>query len=128
MIVANGDDRAAHAVGVTVQELRRAVNHEVGAEIDGPLHVRAGKRIVDCHGDAVAVRNRAGASEVGQPQHRVRGRLDEQQLGRRLDGAFDLNELRGIGVREVELILAQHLFEQPIGSAIGVVGHHDVVA
>ncbi len=51
-------DDAADAVAVAVEELRRAVDDEVGAEVDRPLHVRAGERVVDDHGDAARVRER----------------------------------------------------------------------
>ena len=37
-------------------------------------------------------------------------------------------QVGGVDVGEVELVLAQHPLEQPVGAAVGVVGHHHVVA
>ena len=59
-LVAHGDDDAADAVAVAVQVLRRAVHDEVGAELDRPLHARAGERVVDDqHERRAAVRDLA---------------------------------------------------------------------
>ena len=48
------DDDAADAVAVAVEELRRAVQHDVGAERQRPLDVRARKRVVDDDADVLA--------------------------------------------------------------------------
>ena len=47
VVVAHRDDDAADAVAVAVQVLRRAVDDQVGAERDRPLHARARERVVD---------------------------------------------------------------------------------
>ena len=83
------DDDAADAVAVAVQELGRAVQHDVGAERERLLHVGAGERVVDDHAHAVAVGDLAGRRDVGDAQHRVGGRLDEQVLRRRRERRRD---------------------------------------
>ena len=77
-------DDAADAVAVAVQVLGRAVHDEVGAELDRPLQARARERVVDDDLDAAPVRELGAAGDVGEPQHRVGRRLDEQhpRLGR----------------------------------------------
>ena len=60
VVVARGDDDAADAVAVAVQVLRRAVDDEVGAELERPLQVRARERVVDDEPGAVPVRQVGG--------------------------------------------------------------------
>ena len=119
---------AADAVGMTVQEFCRAVDDEVGAEVDRPLHGRARERVVDHDEHVVATRDLARAGQVGQAQHGVRRRLEKQHLRGRPDRALDLVEARRVGVGELEPVPPQHAFEQPIRAAIRVIGHDDVVA
>jgi hypothetical protein len=104
------------------------VHHEVGAEIDRPLHVRTGKGVVDDDRNAVAMGDGARAGQVGQPEDGIGRRLEKQEPGRRPDRALDLAQLRRIHVGEVELVLPEHLFEQPIRAAVGVVGDDNVIA
>jgi hypothetical protein len=65
---------------------------------------------------------------VGDVQHRVGGRLDEQVLGVRLDRRLDQLGLRGVDIGEIESELAPDFFEQAEGAAVGVVADQDVVA
>ena len=101
---------------------------EVGAELDRPLDVGAGERVVDDQPDVVAVREVGRGAQVGDPHHRVGRRLDEQHPRRRRHRALDLVELRRVDVAERQLIARQHLVEQPERAAVGVVGDDDVIA
>ena len=126
--VAHRDDDSADAVAVPVQKLRRAVDDEVGAEVDRPLDRRAGERVVDDDDDVTGVRDRTGSSEVGESQRRVRRRLEEQHPRVGADGGFDRLEIGRVDVGEIELILPQHALEQSIRAAVGIVGDDDVIA
>ena len=101
VLVARRDDDAADAVAVAVEVLRRAVDDQVRAELDRPLHARAGERVVDDQPDAVRAcaisaaraRDRSAASPGWSASRRtacfVFGRialLDELRL-RRVDVA-----------------------------------------
>ena len=55
----HGDDDAADAVAVAVEVLGRAVDDEVGAELDRTLEARARERVVDDELDAMAARELA---------------------------------------------------------------------
>jgi hypothetical protein len=55
-------DDAADAVAVAVQVFRGAVHHQIGAELDGPLEDRAGKRVVDRQREATASASSLAAS------------------------------------------------------------------
>ena len=59
VVVAHGHDDAADAVAVAVEELRGAVDDEIGAELDRPLHVGAGERVVHDDDDVARVRDLA---------------------------------------------------------------------
>ena len=128
VVVAHAHDDAAHAVAVAVQELGGAVQDEVGAELDRPLRVGARERVVHHHGDAAVVCALRNGGQVGDAEHRVRRRLHEQHLGVGLEGGGGGVEVRRIDIAEVEPALAQHPLEEPVGAAVGVVGHHHVVA
>ena len=70
----------------------------------------------------------ATACEIGDPHDRVGRRFDEQHPRLRTDRPLDLLEPRRVDVAERQLILRQHLVEQPEGAAVCVVGDDDVVA
>ena len=128
VLVTHGDDDAADAVAVAVEVFRRAVRDQVGAELDRPLDVRAGERVVDDQLGVMAMGEVGRGAEIRQPHHRIGRRLDEQHLGRRRHRPLDLVEVRGVDVGERELVAPQHLVEQPEGAAVGVVGDDHVVA
>ena len=86
IVVVHADDDAADAVAVSVEVLRRAVHDQVGAELDRPLHARAGERVVDdepsrralcASADAAArsVRRMTGLVGVSMNTIRVSGRI-----------------------------------------------------
>ena len=122
------DDDAADAVAVPVEELRRAVQHDIGAEGERALDIRAGKGVVDDDADVLAMRDGAHALDVGDVQHRVGRRLDEQVFRVRLQRRLDELGLRGVDVGEIQAELPAHALEQPERSAIGVVADEHVIA
>ena len=66
---------------------------QIGAELDRPLNVGAGERVVDDEPGVVAMREIGGGAQVRDAHHRVGRRLDEQHPRRRRDRALDLVEL-----------------------------------
>ena len=128
VLVTDRHDDAADAVAVAVEELRRAVDDQIRAEVDRPLDVGTGERVVHDHEDPARVRQLAGALEIRQPQCRVGRRLEEQHLRRGPDRLLDLVEPGRVHVAEVELILPEHPLEQSIRAAVCIVGDDDVVA
>ena len=74
---------------MAAQELRRAVQHEVGAVLERPQVDRRGGGGVHEHGRRV----RGGCVEVGEGQERVRRRLEPDQIGagRRRGGLVELD-------------------------------------
>ena len=128
VLVAHAHHDAAHAVAVAVQELGGAVQHEVGAELDRPLRVGAGERVVHHHGDAAVVGHRDTAARSVMRSTGLVGVSTKSIFVLGLKAARGGVEVRRVHVAEVQPALAQHALEQPVGAAVGVVGHHHVVA
>ena len=94
--VARGRD-AEHEVGVAADELGRAVEGDVGADLQGPQEERGGEGGVDDDLGARGVRSLDEAVELGDADQRVGRRLGPQQRGA-VAGAQ-----RRVGVGEVDL-------------------------
>ena len=128
VVVAHRDRDAADAVAVAVQELRRAVDHDVGAELDRPLDVRAGEVLSTT---TKTPRSCASWQAAARSVSRSTGLVGVSRNSICVDGRNARSrrvEIRGVHVGEVELIFPQHPLEQPVGAAVGVVGDDDVIA
>ena len=66
---------------MAADELRRRVDHEVGAERQRLLQQRRGERVVDDHARPGLARRGADGGDVGGLEQRVGGRLQPQQVG-----------------------------------------------
>jgi hypothetical protein len=89
VIVAFCDHDAANAVAVPVEKLGRAVDDEVGAEVEGSLHERAGEGVVHDDEHPMRVGDLAGGRQIREAQHRIGRRLEEEHLRRRPEGRLD---------------------------------------
>ena len=108
------DDRAEKDVVVAAEVLGRAVHREVGAVLERPqVDGRRGRR-VDDH----ARRVRRSRLEVGHRQERVRGRLQEDEVGavRRRPGLVELD------VAQAPLLEPG---EEAAGPEVGALGEGD---
>ena len=115
---------AAHAVAVAVQVLRRRVHHDVRALFQRPLEVRRREGVVHHDGRADAVRRFRERGEVGDPQHRVRRRLDEEERRAPVEFAQGRGGVARVHPDEVQSPAAQHLFAEPVGAPVTVAGGH----
>ena len=129
IVLVPDDDDAADAVAVAVQELRRAVHDDVGAERQRPLDVRAGERVVDDHADVVPVRDVAARTRcsVMCSIGLVGVSMNRYLVFGVIAGSIS-SRLRRVDVGEVEPELAPHALEQPERAAVGVVADDEVVA
>ena len=66
VVVSHGDDDAADAVAVAVQVFGRAVDDQIGAELDRALDVRARERVVDDEARVVPVRELRRGAQIGE--------------------------------------------------------------
>ncbi len=74
----SADHDAAHHVAVTARVLRHAVHEVVDLEL--AVVVQAGERVVEHRDDVVPLREAHDRLEVGNLHHRIRRRLEQQDL------------------------------------------------
>ena len=113
---------------MAAQVLGRAVVHDVGAQLQRPLAVRAGEGVVDRHDDVALVRQLRDGGDVDQLQQRIGRALEPDQPGAVLDGGFDVLDARRVDEREAQADALEHAVEQAKRAAVDVVAGHDVVA
>ena len=110
------------------QVLRRRMDDDVGARLEGALPERRGEGVVDRHESARSVGGFTNRRDVGDLEHRVGGRFDPHEprgLAVRGDCGDD-----GVGVRDVDLAdLAAFARGTVAGhderGVVGVPGHDD---
>ncbi len=123
-----GADAARDDVGRAVDELREAVDDDIGAVQRGCDH--AGREgVVDDEPRAVRVRDPRERRQVGDPQRRIRHRLAVEDLRARREGALDGVEVGEVdeGRRDRRLPRQEVVHERP-RSAVERVARDDVVA
>ena len=113
---------------MTAEELRRRVEHDVGAVLDRPAQVRRDGGGVDDQRDAVGVSDVGGAGDVEHVTARVGDDLGEEQLRRRRDRRREIVGLAPGDERRVHPEAAQRHVELGHGAAVQPGGRHDVVA
>jgi hypothetical protein len=114
---------------MTADVLRRRVEHDVGAELERPLEVGRGERVVDDDDRADLVRRVGGRADVDDVQHRVRRRLEPddpcplvQVRGEVRVDLLGRDEVEGVSLRLVDLR------EHPVDAAVDIVDADDSLA
>ena len=79
--VSAAGDRAANDVGVPRKVFGRAVNYQVGAELDRPLQVGGGKRIIHSQQGTPIMRKRGERGDINDLEQRVGRSFDPEELG-----------------------------------------------
>lgn len=74
-LVISGDGHSEQEVGVTADQLRGGVHHDVGAEVQRLLQQRRGERAVDDEQGIVLVGDTCQCRQVDHVEHRIRRRL-----------------------------------------------------
>jgi len=108
-------DDAAHRVGVPSEKLGRAVDDEVGAEIERTLIDRGGERVVHYDrrpGGAGAV---CQSGDVEHLQRRIRRALQVEQAAPPVDLDLDGLVVRGLAQSDVDPEPWQELDEKFVG-------------
>ena len=84
---------------------------------------------VEGDGRRLAFTGDAGnGGQVGDFEQWVGGCLQPDQAGGGAQFPLDRREVAHVGVRKFQSVGFEHLFEQPVGAAVGVVGQQDVIA
>ncbi len=121
---------APQNVRVAAEVLRGAVHDEVRAELQRPLEVGGGERVVHDGDRAGGCRQPRDGADVDHLQERVRGRLDPHHPRRSIatQGRRDrvvVAQVDGIGP---DPVARPDLVRQPPGAAVDVVAHEQPVA
>ena len=106
------NDEAAQGVSVPVQVLGRAVQDEVGSQLQRSLQAGAGPGRVHHQKCACLVGDLGERLQVGQDEDRVGGRLHVHQLGIRLQRCTDLRQVAGIRQGDLDSLAGQVVGEQ----------------
>src|SRR5690606_6266620 len=122
------DHGPADDVGVAADVLGGGVHHDVGAERERLLQVRAGEGVVDHQERVVLVGQFGERGDVGDVEQRVGGRRDPDHARVLAQGLGDARDARDRRGRVVHAPRGGDLVEQAVAAAVGVVGDDDVVA
>ena len=122
------DQDSGGDVAVARQVLGRAVVHGRGAVLEGPEERGRREGAVHQEGEAPPPRDRRQARQVGQPQQRVRDRLDEDRPRRVRERGLHGGRLRGVGEGHADSPARGLLAEQRGGRAVEILSRHEVVA
>jgi hypothetical protein len=113
-IAAGGQHRPGQHVAVAVEVLGGGVDHQVGAQLQGPGVHRGRHRVVDRHPHPGGVGQRADGGQIGDLPHRVGRRLDPDQAGAALaDG-----RPQGVQVGGVDELHIQAPGERELGQPL----------
>ena len=120
---------AAHRVAMAADILRQGMDHEVGAEIEGPRGDGRGEGRIDRHvPDAAAMGQLGDGGDVGQAHDRIGRRLDPDHLGARRDGAVDGVEIGGVDEAHLDPETRKTVADE-LGRAYVVrIGDHEMIA
>ena len=109
-IVAGHGDAADH-VGVTVDELGRGVNDNVGAVVERRLEDGRHEGVIDDDERAGRVGNLGECGDVDQLQHGVCRRLEPEHLRVRAQVLAKRGGVREVGEGELDAKAGEHLGE-----------------
>ena len=125
---AGADQDSGGDVAVTGQVLGRAVVHRRGSVLERPEERGRREGAVHQEGDAPSPRDRGQTRQVGQPQQRVRDRLDEDRPRRVREGRLHGRRLRGVGEAHADSPARGLLPEERGGRAVEILSDHEVLA
>ena len=120
--------KAAQHVVVAAQVLGAAVNHQVGAQLQGLLEVHGEEGVVHGQVGAAGVRRLGQRGDVGHLHGGVRGRLQEHEPGVGLEGGLHHGGVGEVHVVELDAVMRVDAAEQAVRAAVEVVAHEHVVA
>jgi hypothetical protein len=101
------------------------VHDDVGSEGEGLLDPRCGEGVVDDHDRSAVVRESSHRRDVDDVEERVRRRLDPDHPGLGSEDRFEFRQIRGVDGEPGPTVDDGC---KPVGAAVGVGRHHQVVA
>ena len=122
------DEEAADHGAVARQELRRRMDDEVGAVVEGPHEPRGGERRIDEKRQSVLVRERGHTRHVEDFEARIAERLAEEQPRLRPDRRAPRVEVARVDERRLDPEARQRVVQQVVRAAVERARRDDVRA
>src|SRR5699024_8656 len=113
---------------VTAEVLRRRVDDDVGAVLDGAHEVRGRQCVVGEEGNTGGMGDIGDRGDVEDVGAGIRDDLGEEELRIVVDGALPLVEIGHVDAGGLDAELAQGHVDQVLGAAVEAGAGHDVVA
>ena len=121
-------DDAAEGIRVAAEELRGAVEDEIGPEGERALVDGRGKGVVDDDDGPGGMARGGQPLDVQHLERGVGGRLQVEQPGAARDGGLDGVVVAGVLKVHVDADARQELEEDAVGAAVGVADGDDAIA
>ena len=113
---------------MAIEILGHGVHHDVRAELDGALQIRAEEGVVHGDGDAALVGDGGNGGDIGEDHGGIGGRLDVDHSRIRAQSRANSLGIGRVHKTELDAELAKKLRRQPIDAAVDGVGKNGVVA
>jgi hypothetical protein len=121
-------DGAAEGGGVTLDVLGCGDDADVGTEIERPLDDGGEERVVHDQRDGARLGDGGDRGDVSEFERGVGGRLDENELGGGLDGAFDGARIGRVDEVGLDAEVREDLAEEADGAAVHAAADDGVIA
>ena len=113
---------------MAIEILGHGVHHDMRAELDGALQIRAEEGVVHGDGDAALVGDGGDGGDIGEDHGGIGGRLDVDHARIGAQGRANSLGIGHVHKTELDAELAKKLRRQPIDAAVDGVGKNGVVA
>ena len=121
-------DDAAQGRAVAAQELRRRVNHDVSAVLNGTEQIRGTEGVVHNKRKAVTVSDLSDCLNIRKIAVGVTQGLEENGSRVRLDSSLNLNEVSRINEGGGDVVLRKRVLQKVEGSAVDRLLRYDMSA
>ena len=121
-------NHTAHGCAVSANELRRRVDYDIRAVLNGPQKVGCGKGVIHDEGNAVPVRHRRDSLQIDHIRVGVAQRLGVEQFRVGLDSRIEVSGVGRVNECRDDALLRQCVGKKVIGPAVEICGGDDVVS
>src|SRR6266545_1690309 len=126
--IAAADHRPTDHVGMPAEVLRRAVNHQIGAQLDRLLQIRRDEGVIDRQRRFRLVGQVGDGGDIDDLQERVCRRLDPDELCRRRDDLAEAVRAGVFGVARHQAPRLEDPFQQAKRAAVEIGGRRHLIA
>ena len=121
------DRSASYEVAVSTKVFRGAMHYNVRAVAQRVLQVRTHEGVVDNEERVRLPGDLADARDVDYAHQRVGRCLYPDESSILADRLFDVTRVLRVNVRELQAVIAENLFEEPIRAPVDVISRNNMV-